>query len=68
MKFRCLRHYLSPTLAVLFLPWYVTLVLFFANGNSVISSTDISLLFSCYRRVIPGLCRPTFVTHRRDTG
>ena len=46
-----------------FLPWYGTSVLFFANGNSVIRSTDISL-FICYR-VTPGLCRPTFVTRRR---
>jgi len=67
VKFRCLRHYLSPTLIeVGFLPWYVTLVLFFAYGNSVIRSTDISL-FICYR-VTPGRCRPTFVTRRRDTG
>jgi len=39
----------------------------FANDISVISSTDISLIFICYR-VTPGLSRPTSVTRRIDTG
>ena len=49
-----------------FLPRYVTWVLYFANDISVISSTEILLIFIC-NRVTPGLCRYS-VTLRSDTG
>ena len=46
---------------------FCTLVLYFANDISVISSTGISLIFICYR-VTLGHCRPISVTRRSDTG